>query len=115
MKVVQNLAKKIMIRNSRWPPCPYNWQWCLRGAIQDHYGPFVTSVYSLLSKKYLELKFVISRKGGVDHHICAREHFCDFLFTSLEDETLPRRSLVLKVVSLIYNMVSEINILTKFR
>ena len=21
--VIQNLAKKVMIRNSRWPPCPY--------------------------------------------------------------------------------------------
>ena len=21
--VLQNLAKKVMIRNSRWPPCPY--------------------------------------------------------------------------------------------
>ena len=41
--VVQNLAKKVMIRNSRWPPCLYNWQWCLRGAIQDQYGPFVYS------------------------------------------------------------------------
>ena len=23
MLVVQNLAKKIIFRNSRWPPCPY--------------------------------------------------------------------------------------------
>ena len=49
MIVVQNLAKKVMIRNSRWPPCPYNWQWCLRGAIQDHYGPLV--IYSSVRLK----------------------------------------------------------------
>ena len=47
MIVVQDLAKKVLIRNSRWPPCPYNWQWCLWGAIQDHYGPLVHDTPSL--------------------------------------------------------------------
>ena len=55
MIVVQTLAKKVMIRNSRWPPCPYNWQWCLRGAIHDQHGPLFLFTF-MYFKRFVTFK-----------------------------------------------------------
>ena len=43
------------------------------------------------------------------------DNFGAFLFAYLENEVFPKWGLLLKIASLIYFLVSEINIFTKFR
>ena len=93
MIVVQDLAEKVMIRNSRRPPYQYNWQWCLRGAIQGHYGPVVLVAALLIGVNFKLQKFFSLRVNPL-------------LEGFLLQETNKTSQNILAFVKFLYNFIS---------